>query len=131
MGKLNKYLNGISFKGLLSEANQKLMKEQEGCVAVREDSETEEEREDFFYLKSIKEKEAVLAHLLETRTMPEKKQFVPGAAATFLTQVFKESDCTQKELDAKFDNWPVRRNIVEASKAIINSHATSKEIVAH
>ena len=64
MVKLNKYLNGISFKGLLSEANQKLMKEQEGCVAVREDSETEEEREDFFYLKSIKEKEAVLAHLL-------------------------------------------------------------------
>ena len=44
--------------------------------------------------------------------MPAKKEdFVPGEAATFLTQVYKESELTQKELEEKFPNWAKARNI--------------------
>ena len=62
-------------------------------------------------LNTIKEKEMALAELLETRKMPKKKPFVAGEAAFNLTQIYKESELTQKELDEKFPNWAKARNI--------------------
>ena len=50
-----------------------------------DDDDEEVERKDFFFLNTIKEKELALAELLETRKLPEKKKFVAGEAATFLT----------------------------------------------
>jgi len=70
------------------------------------------DREDFFFLNTIKEKQEELAILLETRKMPEDSKKPRGVeAATFLTQVFKESEFTQKELEKKFPNWAQKRNI--------------------
>ena len=46
--------------------------------------------------------------------MPQKN-FVPGEIATFLTQVYKDSDHTQKELEEKFPNWAKARNIQSVS----------------
>ena len=85
---------------------------------------------DFFQLNLIKEKELMLAELLETRKMPQKKQFSPDEAATFLTQVYKESELTQKDLEEKFPNWAKARNIQKRSQEIINDFATTKENVA-
>ena len=91
------------------------------------EDEGEMERQDFFFLNAIKEKEQALAELLETRKMPKR-----GAdeATTFLTQVYKESDLTQKELGEKFPNWAKARNIQKVSQDMINSHAASQENVA-
>ena len=50
--------------------------------------------------------------MLENRKMPDRKEkFIPGEATTFLTQVYKESELTQKELEDKFPNWAKARNI--------------------
>ena len=65
-----------------------LLKKQEGVLAyVSEQSDDEDDEinlQDFFHLSEIKEKERVLAELLDTRKMPSKKP-APGEAATFLT----------------------------------------------
>lgn len=56
-------------------------------LEVYDESEDEEDdKKDFFFLNTIKQKEMALAELLETRKLPDKnKQFIPGEAATFLT----------------------------------------------
>ena len=114
---------------MLNEVQQHIVSKQEGVIELFEETD-EEERKDFFNLNVVKEKEMVLAELLETRKMPQKK-FVPGETATFLTQVYKDSDLTQKELEEKFPNWAKARNIEHISQELINNHAKTKENVAN
>ena len=50
---------------------------------------------------------------------------------TFLTQVYKESEFNQKDLNDKFPDWPESKNIVPRSRELIANHASCAENVAH
>ena len=73
----------------------------------------------------------MLGELLETRRMPDKKYKDPDETATFLTQVYKESELTQKDLERKFPNWSSDRNIAETANKLIEGHAKTRKNVAH
>ena len=71
--QIDRFLKRINYKGMLSEVHKKILKQQELQVAIVEEPDDEIDREDFFFLNTIKEKQEELAILLETRKMPEDK----------------------------------------------------------
>ena len=52
---LDRYLKGVSYKGIIKEVQDKILKDQEGTLKVFEESEDEgDDKKDFFFLNAIK-----------------------------------------------------------------------------
>ena len=102
-----RFLQGADFKAMLMEQQEAVAKQARGELEVELfDENAEEGTEDFFNMRSLREKEKELESLLETGKLRKKVKVAEREdTATFLTQVFKDSDVKRNALERTFPDW--------------------------
>ena len=92
---------------MLMEQQEAVAKQARGELEVELfDENAEEDTEDFFNMRSLREKEKELQSLLETGKLRKKVKVAEREdTATFLTQVFKDSDVKRNALEQTFPDW--------------------------